>query len=736
MIDFIKNVEKITYIMNRLQLFYFILGFLFSINTYGQKPYLPNGGMFTPEGEIKALVVFVGFSHKIWDGNDSIPFNHQEYDNWDIKNGQNFPPYVDENTGEMTIFHNNLKGFDKIDQPNNISDYYDQMSMGKLKFMAECLTDPVTNKAIRIDIDPTPLASIKDFNKAAIDKIHELYPDFDWSEFDSRKNAPNYRKNTNQTRSDGKPECVIFIYRHHKGMTHQVYVKQKLGWNGGVASSYLVGYKSKWDNYSFDNTGFTLSDESGKSENNFVGMFLHEIGHKLYNAPHYNGANGTIGSYFYYPGFSYGMMNSTNFSNLSANGWERWVLGWINLDKNNKDASSSIQNMDDKTYSFVLNDFVTQGDAIRIPIPHYPNNYLWIENHQNISVMERGMYEGKVMSSDGEQVPKIDKGIYVYVERISANRNSIPRYGNRYQSNGLRMYHADGNWDYKLAGNVSRSWKTYYNQPIIPLKKMKRNAFSGTNPFRRFVFDFPKNWDSKNPGDDKIVYRSSIHGGHLESIPFSRQKKGEEIITVYGFSGGVTPKMKSVLNSRSPFFQDGDKLSLNSDNPIYGLQTYNKRKKNLDPIHINGMSIELKELENSAYLVTVSYDKFSIDYDKTWMGNLDIRPNYIDSSNYSLVLNENVSVIIDKSGTVNTHVKTSYNDFIVNSELTIKKGARVLLKEGAKLIVKNNSTLNIEAGAYLKLLKKSLIIIEKGSHLNIEVGAKVDKIKKGQIIIK
>ncbi|MGB1296359.1 MAG: hypothetical protein ACPG6V_12855, partial [Flavobacteriales bacterium] len=179
---------------------------------------------------------------------------------------------------------------------------------------------------------------------------------------------------------------------------------------------YLRGYKSPWENIRFDNTGYTLSSGDGKRSESFVCMFLHEIAHKLYDAPHYNGANGAIGCYFFYPDAAYGMMNPTNFTNLSANGWERWALGWINLNKNNPDFYQSIDSINGNTHSFLIRDFVSTGDAIRLPIPHYPGQFLWLENHQNYSKVERGPYTGQVLTNTGDEVPKLESGIYAYIE--------------------------------------------------------------------------------------------------------------------------------------------------------------------------------------------------------------------------------------------------------------------------------------------------------------------------------
>lgn len=700
---------------------------------WAQKPYIPNGGLFTPEGDIKALVIFVGFSHKIYHKGDSIPFNHQYYTNWDIEKGQELPPYVNLKTGEMDIFHQSKEQFSQESNPYNISDYYKEMSLGKFNFLAECFKDPNTGLPVRIDINPEGKRSIGDLNKAVIDKIYELYPKFDWFPFDTRENHPNYRKNTSETRADGKPDCIIFVYRSHNGMPQKIFKRPRSGWGGGVATSFLQGYKSPWELIRFDNMGFTLSDESGKNGDAFMGMFLHEIAHKLYNSPHYNGANGTVGNYFFYPDASYGMMNSTNFMNVSANGWERWILGWINLDKQHLDKNQSIDSISHLEHSFILRDFITTGDAIRVPIPFYPDSYLWIENHQNKSKMERNLFGGRMLSITGDTVPLLDKGIYAYIERISPSRNFLPSYGNKFQSNGLRLIHADGNWDYEHNNDVSQSWRTYYYNPILTLKKAKRNPFSGTNPFMRFVDDFPQGWKAENQPDGKIKYRSSIHGGYLESVPFVLQSNGADTIAVYGFSGGYSKASERNLKNHSPFFQDGEELSMSSGFPVYGMVNYNKRKAKLDPIYLNGMHVDFKGINQDAYLVTVRYNDFQIKRDLRLSGRLQLNVNYLDSTAYGLVINEECKVTVDRSGTVNTH-KPVGEEFIQPTEVVFDENSRCLLKSKSQIRIKDNSTLILKKGVYLKMDAKSKIIVGKNAKLVIEDGATIVKGRKAKIV--
>ena len=709
-----------------------VLSLLCTQLVFGQKPYLPHGGLFTPKGDIKALVIFVGFSHNVMQDGDSIPFNHQPYTNWDISKGQDLPPYVNPETGKMEIFHDDKTDFKATKNPYNISDYYSEMSLGTFNFMAECFKDPKTGKPVRVDIDPRRKKSIAKLNQAVIDEIYNTYPDFDWFPFDTRENYPAYKRSTNNTRSDGKPDCIIFVYRNHNGMPQKIFKAGRTGWGGGVATSYLRGYNSPWEFVNFDNMGFTLSDESGKNGDSFMGMFLHEIAHKLYNSPHYNGANGTIGNYFFYPDASYGMMNSTNFMNVSANGWERWVLGWINLDKQNLDKTTSIDSIDQYTHSFILRDFVTTGDAIRVPIPHYKGTYLWIENHQNLSVMERNLFGGKVLSTTGDPVPELAKGVYAYIERIAPDRNALPSYGNKFQSNGLRLMHADGNWDYTYSG-ISRSWKTYYYNPIAILRKTKRNPFSGTNPFMRFIDDYPVGWDMKNKPDGKIKYKSSVHGGYLESVPFVIQSRQQDTVAVYGFSGGYSAKSQYDLKNHNPFFQDKEELSLSSGHPVFGLIDYDRRKAKLDPIQLNGMHVDFDRIDEHAYLVTVRYNDFTLRNDTRLAGHITVKQNYLDSLDYSLIIDSGVYIVMDKSGTTNTH-KPVGGEFVNPTIIVLEAGGKCLMKSKSTIVIKDNSSLVLEEGSYLKMESKSKIIVGKNAKLIIRDGAKIERGRKSKII--
>ncbi|MGB0427631.1 MAG: hypothetical protein ACPGEC_01730, partial [Flavobacteriales bacterium] len=636
---------------------------------------------------------------------------------------------INPETGESQLFYQSLDEFGKPFEVGNFSYFYDKSSLGKFKFTAECLKDPSTKKPVRIDIDPRGLRSQYEVNKAAMDEVYRRFPNFDWMPFDQRQNQPRYQKDCSIFEPDGKPDCIIFVVRSHLGMPVQVFKRRQSGWGGGIASSHLSSYKSPFEGIRFDNSGFTTSNESAKKPNTYQGLFLHEIAHKLYEAPHYCGANGEIGGYFFMQNAAYGMMNTGNRMNALANGWERWFLGWIDLDSNQSDQS--IDYIADSTYSFELEDFATAGQAIRLPIPYYPDQYLWIENHQHPSPIERGDYQGKKLSKNGELVPEPEGGIYAYIEGISGSRYQLPRYGNDKQSNAFKLLHAGGNWDYSWT-EPSKSWSNYYNNPVVIFKKEQENPLAGTNPFLSIPGDYPKKWKKGAESDGEFTYSSSIHGAKFEAITFLKQRNDTDTAMVYAQTGGRNAE-SIALGNRNAFFEIGDEISLSGIVSVAGLQGYNKQAGALDPLRLNGMQVRFEQVSPTKISVILRYNDLYLRKDKRWCGSANIYPNYFDNQRPALRVCKGVNLTLDRSGTINTHKKQENNSFIAESVFRLQPRAVLKLDSKSTLIIKNNTTLIIEAGAKLILEAKARITLESGGQLIIEEGAVVERHPKSRI---
>ncbi len=706
----------------------------------GPKQFLPYGGLFTPKGNIHALFIFVGIEDTIQTSNGEVIFNHQNYANWNILNGQSLPNYIDPETGGNGLFYSSESEFSKERNKDNrgISEYFYQMSLGQFRFTGEVLKDPESKKPVRIDIKPKASQSIRELTYLAMDEFYRRFPNFDWARFDQRQNYPNYKFDNSSTEPDGKPDCIVFIYRSHKGMKQQVFDGYRIGWGGGIATSYLSGYKSKWPGISFDNAGYTSSNESAKDVEQLRSFFLHEVGHKLYAAPHYNGANGEIGDYFFFPSNAYGMMNTSGLLNTAANGWERWVCGWIDIEDAVGKSSDLNEDFELKgTHTFFLDDFVSTGQAVRIKIPFTENQYLWIENHQNKSTFDEGLSAGKVLSRGGEQVPYAEKGVYMYVERISGELTTIPRYGKRSDSNGLKLLHADGNWDYTFDNKGTKDWGDYYNNPIYIFKRLRENPIGGINPFMRYLDDFSSIPFKVNSKDGKMKYKNTVHGGYIESVSILKEAKGDDSFMLYSNFGGRNKEAIEIFKRRSPFFQSGDEVSLSGQVCLVNLRRYNSKKGEQSPFIPNGVTIKvLDDSVEGRVEICIEFGDFEIREDKRWTGNIAIQKNYIDSMLPGLILAKGKCLLIDKSGTPNRHLITENKDFISESKFQLDENVIFVLEGDSKLILKDNSRFVLHKNAKLILKKGAKIIIYDSAKILIETGAEIIYEKGAKLIFK
>jgi hypothetical protein len=248
-------------------------------------------------------------------------------------------------------------------------------------------------------------------NKKVLAKMKQTDPDFDWSPYDSRLNRPNYTQDASLYAPDNKPDYVIIFYRYRSGMS--LPFTPFLGMGGGKASSHLSVAPS-YNNYTFDDCGFTISTVSS-----FYNLFIHEVAHTLYHCPHYAYANLIVGNYFYNKrGWGMMMLGGSATAFPCALGWERWYLNWVEDIKANN-VPADIQTASDLNANgeYVLRDYMSTGDMIRIKIPNTGgrNQQLWLENHQGIT-----LFDTRKNTTDGcnNPYPQSLTGVTAYIESI------------------------------------------------------------------------------------------------------------------------------------------------------------------------------------------------------------------------------------------------------------------------------------------------------------------------------
>lgn len=493
-------------------------------------------------------------------------------------------------------------------------------------------------------------------------------------------------------------------------ITHIPYPKTLCSDNnssGAVASVPNKTFTDSLSNSYSTSGGFTFfKGFSGLSKTTFT----HELGHSLYNSPHYNGANGIVGSHFY-GNYGWGMMKSGGPHVYDcANGWERWYNGWIELTADNNTTSTDIQNINDLQNGgvYTLHDFIKTGDVVRVKLPHVSNQYLWLENHTGASKYDDR--EGWDLNMLGDTIPKAPRGLVAYIENINHTRSYDLNWGAA--ANGIKYLNANGNYDYtnQYADPEPTAPEVWYDIAYNFIKT-DINPLGSHTPTTLVRNNFY--------GDaNDIRYNGYTNSCYPSSGCFRNEQR-----TVYKEDGSFTYGSLGIGMS----FPTGGGANLGSNPVVTNLQTYDQTNAKLSPIYLNGISFTvLSYNSDSSVTVKIEMDNYDINDSTRYTGDIILSPNVVSSSNYSLNLKNGKLLEIDKSGTPNRHTITANNDFINPTVFTVESGAYFHVEQNATVDVLNGSTLHLKAGSKMELESGATLIINKvNSKLIIENGAEL-----------
>lgn len=350
------------------------------------------GGSFTPKGDLRMLIVFVKYGG-IYDTMYLEGWNNGDFPDWAMS------------SNEAAFYH------DYSDFPNSIfsdtnrksvSNFYYQMSGGQFRLIADYYPDVIT-------LSPIPNEARGDFHKRVLAQIPSS---FDWKPYDNRINNPDYSNDYSYYSPDNIVDYVIFCHRYYRRWPSSPH---NWTWYDGEAHTGFSQHAIPNANNMDAHEGFSYM--SGWMEP--MGIFPHEVGHTLYSAPHYSGNNSVCGDYFYEPIAGWGMMRLDHNYTCAA-GWERYLLNWVPDIKANG-VNANIENASDLSANnglFLLRDFITTGDVIRIRVPAGDENYqyVWLENHQCKSTFDGNMHGDSFCTTP---IDEYKRGLIAYVESYS-----------------------------------------------------------------------------------------------------------------------------------------------------------------------------------------------------------------------------------------------------------------------------------------------------------------------------
>ncbi|WMJ72784.1 hypothetical protein RCC89_06350 [Cytophagaceae bacterium ABcell3] len=652
-----------------------------------EETYAPYGGPFTPAGDLHMLVVLAGFE------NDCAP-DRPEYNHnfWPQEDGQN-PACQSAFDGIEELFYSTSDQFSPDAKDLSISNFFYQSSRNSPSSKPFRVTADIFPERINIDGN-------RPNNKKVFEAIEEKYPDFDWSRYDNRTNNPQFTFDNSTSDPDNIIDYIVVIWR-------------RPGLSGYASTSnYTFNQDSKDTSNIYkvaSKSGFTI-DGSLFNLTGIKQIFLHELSHSLYNCPHLFGVNGVCGSYFHATN-GWGMMKFGEITS-TPNAWESWYNGWIDLPKNRdlKDIS------DNGTY--ILDDFMNTGDAMRIKIPYTDDQYLWLENHTGENIFDQRT--NLLQDANENHIPKMEHGLLMYVENLTDSRNTLIKALSSDYANGIKAMHAEGNYDYKI--------HDYKKAPEIWDNMVADFSIAAPNPtgahnhitFIRHDFGLDSN-------ESKIVYRDFTNNRCQNS-----DCKSNEHTPVWKRDGVFTFDNLGI-NMAFGNKSYEQKIGLSHNPHIVNLQRYDKASQTSEPVILHSLSVNVHpKLPDGRIKVDIKFDDNTITQNQRFTGNLLLPEK--GNLNASLHIQPRKKLRIEKSGTPDRHTKgkvlengsTEFPDFTNPSILTLSEGSHLIIDNKAKLIIKKGSTLNIEKGATLEIKEKGKLIVENGAYINIQQGANIN----------
>lgn len=648
-------------------------------------PNSTNGWYLSPHGTIRILVLFCEIEYDRTPGRDPQPESPLHWP----KGG--LPLWKD----EMFDPHPAAAYLGQITR------YYHDMSLGRYTVLGDYIDTIITLRESEHpsigNVHGIGALAVKEANKMdALRTRHRLtVADFDlWQ----RGGQPGMPKKQGP---DGPHSYDhVMVITRNSGLTHN---------QGSVDSGSpgrLFGFESD-------------------SQSRFGGMYAmpyeilqHEYNHLLFggNNFHVGGGNAAqFSSYFPFLQGGWSMMGGSSSSLLTGNAWDRDRLGWRAADASHRInalngggalVSGDIDPYHGDTGLYVLRDFMTSGDAVRIRLPFIPENeypqWIWLENHQGYArngiLSDRFHYEQEMSCVSG-----IVPGMHAYLQVDRDNRygkaNAI--YGQ--YADYLRPLPAGGNYDQK-ARSGTETFECLWPGPTTPYDVNRRTA----NPLTgQQDLELPL----QPPEDGKLA-----RGRHR--VPRIEYRDGHKVDQGH-FYGHARQVYTTAGNGKLGMCTNPSTASM--------LTLLNQGSSALNrhgapdnrTIHLNGIGIELLEQRpNGDIVLRITNEDRLLKGELRWCGDSIVLHTSPYHGRPALTLAESSRLIIDRSGTPTMLTRSGEGDWFNHpTRFVIVQGATLTGQRKCTLELRNRSEVHVLPGAKLLLHGKAKLLIDSGSML-------------------
>lgn len=409
-----------------------------------------------------------------------------------------------------------------------------------------------------------------------------------------------------------------------------------------------------------------------------------------------------------------------NSSLMCWNAWDRYRLGWkgtgnaYDISARSSDGITEVNgdiDINNGNGIYVLRDFVTTGDALRIKLPYideeneYPE-WIWLENHQGVSNnnVEFDQWQYQRFDCVGNYTP----GLMAYIQINSNTResnNQADIFGQF--ADYLNPLTANGFWDRQsLVDSVNNGCVS--DARIRPFIRVDENPLTGCGDQSFYAIDLDDN-DS------------------LYSDPNKKNKQDQLNNWTEITNNDTLRHLFQLGHSSHSFNLSGNKKIGICTNPssaslinMVGEKKQNNQAQNLRTTYLNGISIEiLEQSANGNIKVQIRFDDVDIDNDVRWCSDSIVLNEIPTSSGYSLHIKPNKTITLDQGLTATRMTNPiSFNGqkiFASPTTFTIQPDVRINIDTAASIVLENSSKLRYREGSECTIDSLGSIVVKSGT---------------------
>lgn len=459
-------------------------------------------------------------------------------------------------------------------------------------------------------------------------------------------------------------------------------------------------------------------------------ILKHEFNHLLLGGNNFHSGGGNASqfqSHFIPLQGGHSMMGGASCALLTCCGWDRDRLGWradgapYRINARTVDGRWADGDLDPAagdTGVFVLRDFVTTGDALRLHLPGLPDSidqqWLWLENHlgtaRNGSPTDRFHWE-----ADSRCITPMEPGLFALVQVAHEQRSGPDTY--KGHADYLRPLPATGLFDLRLRGDTLPSDCPFPGGRSMPFfaDAPEANPLSGSHELELPVYD--------RDGDGRIDRREHY-------IPGTRIADGRTQAQAVFFG-----------RPEHAFRMSGDRVIGLATNPgsanmmtlvsAGGRSVYKGRAPDARMVVLNGLRVELlAQAADGAATVRVSNDDNVVDRDVRWCADSIVLPPLHGRGGTGLTVERGARLLLDRSGTP-TRVDRPEEAFGRTwysgpTRFTVMPGAALLVRSGAALELVHGTELHVLPGATLRMEDGSSMRTDRSSRIVLHANAVLD----------